>query len=149
MELRMWASNPEAIPVLSISFSGDQGRVLRGILEPPNWNIREAAFGDAAAALSGNRIGVMICDAEVPDGDWKNLLRDLQGQARPPNLIVSSRLADDRLWAEVLNLGGYDVLARPFNRVEVIRVVQAAWRAWNRAQAQNAPEPLKAIRAQA
>jgi hypothetical protein len=73
----------------------------------------------------------------------------LQGQARPPNLIVSSRLADDRLWAEVLNLGGYDVLARPFNRVEVIRVVQAAWRAWNRAQAQDATEPLKAIRAQA
>ena len=42
-------------------------------------------------------------------------------------MIVTSRLADDRLWAEVLNLGGYDVLAKPFDASEVARVVGTAW----------------------
>jgi CheY-like chemotaxis protein len=37
----------------------------------------------------------------------------------PPMLIVTSRLADDYLWAEALNLGAYDVLAKPFDASEV------------------------------
>jgi len=37
-------------------------------------------------------------------------------------------LADEVLWAEVLNLGGYDVLAKPFNSNEFIRVISMAWR---------------------
>ena len=43
-------------------------------------------------------------------------------------MIVTSRLADERLWAEALNLGAYDVLAKPFDRTEAMRVVAAAWR---------------------
>jgi hypothetical protein len=39
---------------------------------------------------------------------------------------VSSRVADDRLWAEVLNLGGYDLLTNPFAPAEVSRVVDLA-----------------------
>jgi DNA-binding response OmpR family regulator len=30
----------------------------------------------------------------------------------------------NKLWAEVLNLGGYDVLSKPFDPVEVRRVVE-------------------------
>jgi hypothetical protein len=47
-------------------------------------------------------------------------------------LIVTAKLADDRLWAEVLNLGGFDVLAQPFYRGEVTRAVGHACRSWNR-----------------
>jgi DNA-binding response OmpR family regulator len=45
-------------------------------------------------------------------------------------LIVCSRLADERLWAEVLNLGGYDVLAIPFHAGEVEHTVNAACRTY-------------------
>jgi len=39
-------------------------------------------------------------------------------------------MADDALWAEVLNLGGYNVLAKPFDSREVFRVVGNAWLHW-------------------
>jgi hypothetical protein len=40
---------------------------------------------------------------------------------------VSSRLDDERLWAEVLNLGAFDLLlGSPFVQEEVLRVVQCA-----------------------
>jgi len=52
-----------------------------------------------------------------------------------PELIVTSRLADDRLWAEALNLGAYDVLAKPFNRDEVLRSLSLAWLSWHRKHA--------------
>jgi len=45
----------------------------------------------------------------------------------PPLLIVASRLADEYLWAEALNPGAYDVLAKPFDAEEVIRVLRSAW----------------------
>jgi hypothetical protein len=35
---------------------------------------------------------------------------------------VISRLADEYLWAEVLNLGGHDVLAKPLRQAEVLWV---------------------------
>jgi DNA-binding response OmpR family regulator len=52
-------------------------------------------------------------------------------------LIVCSLLADDRLWAEVLNIGGYDVLMKPFLPIEVTRVVRMAARQvrWKRQSA--------------
>jgi DNA-binding response OmpR family regulator len=48
----------------------------------------------------------------------------------PPLLVVTSRVADDRLWSEVLNLGGYDVLAKPLNTKEVFHVAGLAWMSW-------------------
>ena len=45
----------------------------------------------------------------------------------PPILIVSSRLADECMWAEALNFGAYDVLAKPFDTEEVIRVLSLGW----------------------
>jgi hypothetical protein len=41
-----------------------------------------------------------------------------------------SNQADESLWAEVLNLGGYDVLPKPLVRDEVKRVVTLAWQNW-------------------
>ena len=49
----------------------------------------------------------------------------------PPLIIVTSRLADERLWAEVLNLGGFDVLSRPYDAREVRHVIAQAWRSWH------------------
>jgi len=43
---------------------------------------------------------------------------------------VYSRLADESLWAQVLNLGGFDVLMTPFEPAEVLRVTFAACRRW-------------------
>jgi hypothetical protein len=37
---------------------------------------------------------------------------------------------DARLWAEVLNLGGYDLLAKRFDASEVNRAVDSALRNW-------------------
>jgi hypothetical protein len=46
---------------------------------------------------------------------------------------VGSRSADEFLWAEALNLGAYDVLARPFEPSEVMRTLSLAWLQWNEA----------------
>jgi len=64
----------------------------------------------------------------LPAGGRLEDRADRVGQhARPGDGIVSSRLADERLWAEVLNLGAFDLLlGSPFVAEEVVRVTQCA-----------------------
>jgi hypothetical protein len=50
-------------------------------------------------------IGVVVCERELLPGTWLDVLQRLQERPSPPLLIVTSRLADDRFWAEALNLG--------------------------------------------
>ena len=66
---------------------------------------------------------VVVTESELPDGTWRDVLSSLDGVPNPPPLIVVSRLADERLWADVLNRCGFDVLAKPFARDEVTRVI--------------------------
>jgi hypothetical protein len=75
---------------------------------------------------------VVICDIDSTGDAWQAMLADLSDLPAPPALIVSSRLADERLWSKVLNLGGYDVLPAPLDRVEVLRVCFQAWKFWER-----------------
>jgi DNA-binding response OmpR family regulator len=71
---------------------------------------------------------VIVCERDLPDGSWKDVLEMAASLSCPPPVIVTSRLADDRLWAEVLNLGGYDVLAKPLDVLELSRALDLAWR---------------------
>jgi DNA-binding NtrC family response regulator len=73
---------------------------------------------------------VLICESELVDGTWHDLLDWTTHTQHAPLLIVASRSADDALWAEVLNLGGYNVLAKPFDSREVFHVVANAWLHW-------------------
>ena len=104
---------------------------LREILSPRNWRLHEASnCREALALLRGQGIPVLLCERDHADGNWVDLLNGAGRLAAPPNLIVFSRLADETLWAEVLNMGGFDVLITPFEPEEVLRVTFAAWSGW-------------------
>lgn len=77
---------------------------------------------------------MIFCERNLPDGTWKDLVEAAAAGGRRANVIVTSQLADDRLWAEVLNLGGYDVLAKPFDGCELFRALSSAWRNWHYAE---------------
>ena len=59
------------------------------------------------------------------------MLEHIRVLPQAPSLVAASRLADDHLWAEALNLGAWDVLAKPFDRSEVLRSVAQAGVHWH------------------
>lgn len=73
---------------------------------------------------------VVLCERDLPDGDWRDVLGLALDLPHPAAVIVTCRQADEHLWAEVLNLGGYDVLAKPFDEREVGRSLALAWARW-------------------
>jgi len=86
------------------------------------------SIGAAIKRLHDECPAVVISERDLPDGNWKQILYQIASHPIPPALIVTSRLADELLWAEVLNLGGFDVLAKPLDRGELLRVVGQAYR---------------------
>jgi FixJ family two-component response regulator len=84
------------------------------------WTLEHAA-GRREAYLEARpgRFGAVFSEAEFGDGGWWDIQAWLAGGASKPPLIVASRLADLSLWLDVLEAGGLDVLATPFDRAEV------------------------------
>jgi FixJ family two-component response regulator len=70
---------------------------------------------------------VVVCEEHLPDGNWRDIVGVAETLYNPPPVIVTSRLADEHLWTEVLSLGGYDVLAKPLEGVKLRCSVQLAW----------------------
>jgi len=117
--------------VVAVSLARDDHRMLTTIFNASPWKLIRApsiAYGTRHARSRGVR--VVICERDPPDGNWKTLFERVQRVPRAPRFIVASRLADDRLWAEVLNEGAYDLLATPFDTSEVHRVVSYAIDSW-------------------
>jgi DNA-binding NtrC family response regulator len=124
-------------PVLLVNPRNEDHASLQSLFRGSRWKLQGAwTASDGLKAIRRNRyeIPVVICERCLPDGDWKLLLAELDKAAVRPSLIVSSRVADVRLWAEVLNLGAFDLLlSPPFVPEEVLRVTESAWPAWNSA----------------
>ena len=117
--------------ILFVGIAESDGLSLDKIFLDSNWQSHGVGnCQEALGFLDEHHVPVVLAEPELPDGSWRELLNGMASLSAPPNLIVSSRLADARLWAEVLNLGGYDVLVTPFEAEEVLRVTLAAQHDW-------------------
>jgi len=121
----------KAHTILSVGIAEDDSLSLDKILLDSNWQLHGVGnCQEALAFLEHHHVTVVVSEPELPDGTWRELLRSMAKLSAPPSLIISSRLADHHLWAEVLNLGGFDVLMTPFGAEEVLRVTSGAQRDW-------------------
>ncbi|HMC62025.1 MAG TPA: response regulator [Candidatus Solibacter sp.] len=80
----------------------------------------------ARILLQQNVYGVILTEAELPDGTWLDVLDLSRAAPNRVEVIVTDPRADARLWAEALNLGAYDLLAQPFYEPEVCRILSNA-----------------------
>ena len=124
------------ISVLSIGPREEDHAALSRIFASAQWPLcpgsrwtLETSPDLAAALASLKRTGtpLVICESDLGAATWRDFWTEAAALPDPPFLIVTSRLADEYLWAEALNLGAYDVLAKPFNAEEVVRALSQAW----------------------
>ncbi len=121
-----------ATVIVASPYEEDHHTVGR-MLADQHWRVEWARTRDEVVeAMRRGQVAVVIAERDLSEGSWKDVLGQLQPAANPPLLIVASRYADNYLWAEVLNLGGWDVINKPFHEVEVSRVVQLAGERWQK-----------------
>ena len=103
--------------------------LVHEVFQRLGWRLFEACDRRRALrCLDSNPVHVVLAESNLPHWNWRRVLRDLRRRNHPPQLIVTSRTADDYLWSEVLNIGGFDVLAQPLASEELERVIASARR---------------------
>jgi DNA-binding response OmpR family regulator len=138
------SGNDPSVSALLIGEYGEDRLLLHDIGRSSGWRLFEARDRRRAQlCLETNPIQVVIAECDIPNWNWKALLYDLQRRFPAPQLVVTSRTADDYLWAEVLNMGGFDVLARPLERDEVERVIASARRYFDIRTSRATSQPLQ------
>jgi len=110
-----------------------QNTDLQRLIAHTRWRLKVVhSVAEAVDAISKLPTSVVLCDRELDDGDWLDVVRATNKMnPQPPTIVLSDR-QDDRLWEDILNRGGYDVLMRPLKAREVYSLVPMAWRRWNR-----------------
>lgn len=128
---RCTADSYEPVGIVSVSPAPEDHESLQRCLSDP-WILHRAFDLREATELLRARTGtpVVVCERDLQPTAWKQLLVELAAVAEPPLLIVTSRCPDERLWAEALNLGAHDVLAKPIDSWELTRTLHSAWDQW-------------------
>jgi DNA-binding NtrC family response regulator len=111
--------------VLFVSPFSRDARTLAQMLDGSSLVIVYAScLKDASNKLETGSFQVILCEADLDDGNWMDALR--LARRSGAELIVTHPWADASFWAEAINLGAYDLLAQPFQRTEVRRVLASA-----------------------
>ncbi len=141
LEARIWMAehvrtgrrDRPQIPLLLVSPFQDDHAALLSILRKPDFCLfRSRGLQQALAVLRRASVPVVVAECNLQGCCWKDVWTALQGVPHPPlpRLIVAASRADECLWNEVVHLGAYDVLAKPFESEEVVSVVTSAWEHW-------------------
>jgi len=125
----MKAKTDDLVSALAVGEFEQDRPLLQDIFRRLGWRLFEAHDRRRAMqCLEHNPVQVVLAESDLPNWHWHKVLSDIRRLSLPPQLIVTSRTADDYLWAEVLNIGGFDVLPQPLDRDEAERVIAAARR---------------------
>ncbi len=113
--------------VLFVSPSVRDARILAPMLEAVGIPFSHAAdLAQARELLESELIGAVLTDVRLSDGTWKDVIGTVARIGRGVAVVVTGILLDAHLWIDVLESGAYDLLPRPFNRLEVQRVLAKA-----------------------
>ena len=115
------------IGVLFVSPHREDATVLSRMLSSLPVPLEHVAdLQHASATIQAEPYQVILTEATLPDGTWRDVL-DMARRVTPgPEVIVTDASADARFWAEALNLGAYDLIAQPFATAEVQRILSYA-----------------------
>jgi hypothetical protein len=126
-QLREVRCNGPSFVVLTVGLDERSRYAVQRCCARRGWICRATDDGGEAAGYlrtAGERPGAILCADTLADGSWRRLL------GLPARLILVSRLADERLWAEALNLGVFDLLSNPFTRMELEWSMDSARLEW-------------------
>ena len=113
--------------ILCISGHPDDARRLSEMLHAlPLVLDQVGSVQQARAQLQVHEYDAVLTEATLPDGKWLDVLHLVRESPREMAVIVTDPNADTRLWAEILNLGAFDLLAQPYHEPEVRRILYNA-----------------------
>ncbi len=107
--------------------SGEDYQVASAYLDAAHVRLRRADYlEDADLLLADGESTVLLTEAAFPGGTWQDALALKMRRHPQATLVVTAAHADERLWLDVLDQGGYDLVLKPFIADELVRILANA-----------------------
>jgi DNA-binding NtrC family response regulator len=118
-----------ATVLLAVSSSGRRQRLLSE-LQREGAAILEASSCQEAYRLLRREplIDLVVTDLSHQDGNWCDILGYIVQLGLPSSVVVTTSMASEVLWSEVLWRGVYDMLVEPYETGELQQVIEGALR---------------------
>jgi two-component system, OmpR family, KDP operon response regulator KdpE len=103
-------------------------RFLRASLRADGFQVVEATTArEGLAQAAGRNPDVILLDLGLPDGDGRDVTRELRRTTRVPIIVLSAR-GQEHEKVSVLDLGADDYLTKPFGVPELLARIRVALR---------------------
>ncbi|HLH43965.1 MAG TPA: hypothetical protein VKV74_13325 [Bryobacteraceae bacterium] len=113
--------------IIAMVANGEDRQVLMDISTQQDFQVHFAESPEKALhGIERLRAPAALVDRNWPGSDWRTLVEELSSSPGRPCVILMSGVLDERLWAEVVGCGGYEVLAKPLQAEQAIRVIKLA-----------------------
>ena len=100
--------------VLLITSHSMEAASIQGMLDSDIFNcVVVNSYRQAIAALCWNSYDSIICDEYLVDGSWKDIVGQIAGLPQGPPVLVLAAGIEDADRDIALELGAYDLIARP------------------------------------
>ena len=100
---------------------------LSRLLAPTSLRIHHAStLAQAETLLITTPARVLVTETIFSDGNWEDVVEVLAERHPHVVVVVTAVHADERLWAETINRGAYDLIPRPFYAPELCRILESA-----------------------
>ena len=128
----------EADRILVVDDEPQIRRFLEIALRSEGYLVQEAATGgEALERLATRGADLVVLDLSLPDGDGRDLLRELRSWSQVPVIVLSVRASEAEKVA-ALDAGAHDYVTKPFGIQELMARVRSLLR-HHRAPADVAP----------
>ncbi len=87
-----------------------------------------STLSDLRACLGKEKIDMIFCQARLPDGNFRSLLRLVDSLETNTAVVVCTDLPDKRNYLDAMTTGAFDYIAFPFHKSEVKWIVENASR---------------------
>ncbi len=120
---------PALKPLLLASDLDEDYQTLQALLRDTKWSLTRAlSWNDVSAFYETTLNPVVLVDRYFQGSNWQSTVTSFLDPAPNGTVILLSDVSDPYLWNELVQQGGFDVLARPFDRAELLRTLAFAQR---------------------
>ncbi len=122
-------SSEQRLRILALSVSLNDRFLLERLAKQHDWEVRfTRSPQDAFSLVSQRYFELILCDRNQYGFPWREVMDRLAEGSPQSCILLLSPAHNDYLWRDVLQHGGYDVLACPLREAAVLRLVDAAVR---------------------
>jgi DNA-binding response OmpR family regulator len=113
--------------VLLVSSHPAEATAIYRMLDPEIFNcVVVSSYRQAIAALCWNAYDSILCDEYLVDGTWKDIVGQIAELPQGPSVLVLASGIEDNDRETVLELGAYDLIARPVEAPVLVNALLGA-----------------------